>query len=223
MNATADSLLLVQGAYDYLVDEITSSRIRTGARLSENRIASDLGISRTPVREALQRLEQEGLVRRGSNARFTVAQPTIQEAEEACDLLVLLDTYLARRASERMSAEQKAELLGLVQTMTEAAEAGDRDAWAESDIQFHRLLNSIADNALVSATVKETRRRVQRFWLQAPSMEGRLLACSHEHLDMAQAMIDRDDEAIGKAVEVHVLHMRERVVELLRVTSVLFG
>ena len=223
MNATADSLPFVQGAYDYLVDEITSSRIRTGARLSENRIASDLGISRTPVRGALQLLEQEGLVRRGSNARFTGAQPTIQEAEEACDLLVLLDTYLARRASERMTDAQKTELLGLVQTMTEAAEAGDRDAWAQSDILFHRLLDSIADNALVSATVKETRRRVQRFWLQAPSKEGRLLACSHEHLDMAQAMIDRDDEAIGRAVEVHVLHMRERVVELLRVTSVLFG
>jgi DNA-binding GntR family transcriptional regulator len=223
MAVATDSMLLVQSAYDYLVEEITSSRIRTGARLSENRIATDLGISRTPVREALQRLEKEGLVRRGGNARFTVAQPTIKEAEEACDLLVLLDTFLAKRASERMNDEQKAQLLDLVETMTAAAEAGDREAWAESDIHFHRLLNSIADNALVSETVKETRRRVQRFWLQAPSMEGRLLACSHEHLDIAQAMIDRDDNAIARAVEAHVSHMRERVVELLRVTSVLFG
>ena len=54
-------------------------------------------------------------------------------------------------------------------------------------------------------------------------MEGRLLACSHEHLDIAQAMINRDDEGIERAVEAHVSHMRERVVELLRVTSVLFG
>jgi len=223
MTTTADSMLLFQSAYDYLVDEITSSRIRTGARLSENRIASELGISRTPVREALQRLEQEGLVRRGSNARFTVAQPTIKEAEEACDLLVILDTYIARRASELLSDEQKAELLDAVENMTAAAESGDRDAWAQADLQFHRLVNSIADNALVWETVRETRRRVQRFWLQAPSMEGRLVACSNEHRDLAQAMIDRDDAAIAQAVEVHISHMRERVVELLRATSVLFG
>ncbi len=223
MTAIADSMLLVQSAYDYLVAEITSSRIRTGERLSENRIASDLGISRTPVREALQRLEQEGLVKRGGNARFTVAQPTIEEAEEACDLLVLLDTYIAKRASERLSDAQKAELLASVERMEAAARLGDRDAWADADILFHRLLNSIAANALVSATVKETRRRVQRFWLQAPSMESRLVECSQEHSDLAQAMIERDDAAIAEAVEVHISHMRERVVELLRVTSVLFG
>lgn len=223
MAAIADSMLLVQSAYDYLVAEITSSRIRTGERLSENRIASDLGISRTPVREALQRLEQEGLVKRGGNARFTVAQPTIEEAEEACDLLVLLDTYIAKRASERLNDEQKVELLAAVDRMEAAAKAGDRDGWAEADILFHRLLNSIAANALVSMTVKETRRRVQRFWLQAPSMEGRLVECSQEHSDLAQAMIARDDDAIAEAVEVHISHMRERVVELLRVTSVLFG
>ena len=223
MNATADSMLLVQSAYDYLVDEITSSRIRTGARLSENRIASELGISRTPVREALQRLEQEGLVRRGGNARFTVAQPTIQEAEDACDLLVLLDTYIAKRAASRLTEEHKAELLESVERMAQAAESGDRDAWAESDILFHRLLNRIADNALVSDVVRETRRRVQRFWLQAPSMEGRLVECSREHRELAQAMIDRDDEVIAEAVEVHISHIRERVVELLRATSVLFG
>lgn len=223
MTTTTDSHLLVMNAYDYLVAEITSSRIRTGARLSENRIATDLGISRTPVREALQRLEQEGLVRRGSNARFTVAQPTIKEAEEACDLLVLLDTYLAQRASERLTESEKQELLASVETMSAAAITGDRYAWSEADLAFHRLLNRIADNALISSTVKETRRRVQRFWLQAPSMEGRLVECSQEHEDLARAMIERDDEAIAEAVEVHILHMRERVVELLRVTSVLFG
>lgn len=223
MTPTTDSMLLVQSAYDYLVEQITSSRIRTGERLSENRIATDLGISRTPVREALQRLEQEGLVRRSGNARFTVAQPTTAEAEEACDLLVLLDTYLATRASERMTESQRDELLAAVENMEAAARTQDRDAWAEADILFHRLLNSIAANALVSSTVKETRRRVQRFWLQAPSMESRLIECSQEHRDLTNAMIERDNDAIAEAVEVHISHMRERVIELLRVTSVLFG
>jgi len=64
----------VDSAYDWLLGEITGFRIRSGAPLSENRIASRLGISRTPVREALQRLEKEGLVKRSDSARFTVSQ-----------------------------------------------------------------------------------------------------------------------------------------------------
>lgn len=218
-----DSKPLVQIAYDHLVGEITSFRIRTGGQLSENKIATDLGISRTPVREALQRLEKEGLVRRGDNARFTVAQPTLREAEEACDLLELLDTSLAQRAAARLDDEGRAALLASVEEMERAARTGDRESWSEADLAFHRLLNGIADHDLIAVTVKEVRRRVQRFWLQAPTMEGRLVECSEEHRELARAMVAHDDEAIAQAVNVHIRHMRERVVDLLRATSVLFG
>lgn len=223
MVVTDEGIPLVQIAYDHLIGEITTFRIRTGGQLSENRIATDLGISRTPVREALQRLEKEGLVRRGENARFTVAQPTIREAEESCDLLVLLDTALAQRAAARLTDEDRAALMAAVEDMNAAARSGDRETWSEADLAFHRLLNRIADHELIAAMVKEVRRRVQRFWLQAPSMEGRLVECSEEHLALAQAMVARDDDAIAEAVELHIRHMRERVVELLKATSALFG
>jgi DNA-binding GntR family transcriptional regulator len=190
----------VQAAYDFLLAEITGFRVRTGAPLSENRIATRLGISRTPVREALQRLEKEGLVKRTDNARFTVSQLTPQEANDACDMLELLDTYVARKASALLTAEDADSLLAAVDDMRRAADSGDKAAWAEADLAFHRLINGIAGNALVAETVKETRRRVQRFWLHAASLQSRLVVCS---------------AAIEPAVKEHIDHMRERILDLL--------
>lgn len=223
MTTVDDSHSRVQSAYDFLVDEIMAFRIRTGAPLSENRIASQLGISRTPVREALQRLELEGLVKRTENARFTVSQPTTKEASDACDLLEVLDTYIAKRAADRLTPEQRDELRSSVQRMRTAAGSGDRQAWSQADLAFHRLINGIADNTLVAETVKETRRRVQRFWLHAASVQQRLVMCSDEHAVLAEAIIEKDYDAIGPAVKEHISHMRERILDLLQTTAMIFG
>ncbi len=213
----------VQGAYDFLLAEITAFRVRTGAPLSENRIATQLGISRTPVREALQRLEKEGLVKRTDNARFTVSQLTPQEANDACDLLEVLDTYIAKKAASLLTAADQAVLLASVDDMRSAAESGDKARWSEADLAFHRVINSIAGNALVADTVKETRRRVQRFWLHAASLQSRLVDCSDEHAVLAQAMISKDYAAIEPAVKEHIDHMRERILDLLRTAAMFLG
>jgi DNA-binding GntR family transcriptional regulator len=213
----------VQSAYDFLLDEITTFRVRTGAPLSENRIATQLGISRTPVREALQRLEKEGLVKRTDNARFTVSQLTPQEANDACDLLEVLDTYIAKRAASLLTAVDQAALLASVEAMRRASQSGDKAAWSEADLAFHRLINGIAGNALVAEAVKETRRRVQRFWLHAASLQSRLIACSDEHAVLAEAMIAKDYDAIEPAVKSHIDHMRERILDLLATAAMFLG
>ena len=190
----------VDSAYDWLLGEITGFKIRSGAALSENRIAAQLGISRTPVREALQRLEKEGLVKRGDNARFAVSQLTIQEVNDACDLLEVLDTYVCRKASSKMNEADVALLRESVDEMQRAAADDDRASWSAADLAFHRTVNSIAGNQLVADTVKETRRRIQRFWLRAASAQSRLQACSQEHLVLAEAIVNQDYEAIEPAV-----------------------
>lgn len=210
-------------AYEWLLAEITGFRIRSGAPLSENRIATQLGISRTPVREALQRLEKEGLVKRTDNARFSVSQLTIAEVNDACDLLEVLDTYVCRKASSKMTPEQTEQLRASVAEMTLAAVADDRASWSAADLAFHRTVNSIAGNQLVADTVKETRRRVQRFWMRATSFQSRLEACSQEHLILANAIIAQDYEAIEPAVKEHVGHMRRRMIEMLESAAAVLG
>ena len=67
---------LVTDAYDYLVEAITSFKLPTNAPISENKLATQLGISRTPIRQALQRLESEGLITKSDSSRFSVALVT---------------------------------------------------------------------------------------------------------------------------------------------------
>ena len=70
-------------AYEWLIAAITSFRIPTNSQISENKLAAELGVSRTPVREALKRLETEGIVKRGEAGRFTVAMLTSKDVDEA--------------------------------------------------------------------------------------------------------------------------------------------
>src|SRR5690625_2457360 len=223
MTAVGERASRVKDAYEYLLAEISSFRLRTGAPLSENRIASELGISRTPVREALQLLEKEGLVKRSDSARYAVSQLTIQEANDACDMLEVLDAYLARKAAMNMTAEQTAALREYVELMREAAVAGDSQAWSNADTKFHKTLNAVAGNELVASTVKETRRRIQRFWLRAASLHHRLESCSDEHAVLVEAMVDKDFDAIESAVSEHIGHMRERVLDMLRNAALFMG
>jgi DNA-binding GntR family transcriptional regulator len=213
----------VDTAYEWLLAEITGFRIRSGAPLSENRIASQLGISRTPVREALQRLEKEGLVKRTDNARFTVSQLTIQEVNDACDLLEVLDTYVCRKASSKLTQDDIELLKASVAEMQRSAAADDRNSWSAADLAFHRTVNTIANNQLVADTVKETRRRIQRFWMRASSLQSRLEACSQEHLVLANAIIAQDYDAIEPAVKEHIGHMRHRMLEMLESAAALLG
>jgi len=213
----------VDSAYDWLLGEITGFRIRSGAPLSENRIAGQLGISRTPVREALQRLEKEGLVKRSDNARFTVSQLTIDEVNDSCDLLEVLDTYVCRKASSQMTEADVAALKQSIEEMRRAAAADDRVSWSAADLAFHRLVNGIAGNQLVADTVKETRRRIQRFWLRAASLQSRLEACSQEHLVLATAIIEKDYDAIEPAVKEHIGHMRRRMLDMLESAAAILG
>jgi DNA-binding GntR family transcriptional regulator len=213
----------VDGAYEWLLGEITGFRLRSGSALSENRIADQLGISRTPVREALQRLEKEGLIRRTNNARFTVSQLSVDEVNDACDLLEVLDTYVCRKAANQLTDADVAALTQSIDEMRHAAAADDRASWSAADLAFHRLVNGIAGNQLVAETVKETRRRIQRFWLRTSSLQSRLEACSQEHLVLAEAMINKDYDAIEPAVKEHIGHMRQRILDMLESAAAILG
>jgi len=215
---------LVDVAYEHLLERITSFRAKAGAPLSEVKISKELNISRTPIREALQRLEKEGLVQRTESSRFTVAQISIKEVNEACDLLEILDTYIFSAASQKLSDEDAAELRRSVKKMTDACDENDRTSWTEADRTFHHILSRVAGNELVADTVLETRRRVQRFWIRSTVGQfDRLHTCTIEHSQLVDAIINKDVAAIGPAVSEHIGHLRENVVSLLTTVALLTG
>jgi DNA-binding GntR family transcriptional regulator len=208
---------MVDSVYAELLAAIVEARLGAGTPLSQNKLASRLGVSRTPVREALLRLERDGLVQRLPDAGFAVASITPEEVHEACDLLDLLDTYVYQRAAEKLSHEQLSDLLELAQSLVDSAESGDTEGWRAADKRYHAVIMSAAGNRFVRQYLQQTRQRVQRFWLQTPHFDGRLRTCSQDHVTLAQAMLDTDREMLSETVHAHIERMRDNV--LVRLES----
>lgn len=211
----ASSSTMVDDVYESLLTAITRAQLTAGTVLSQNKLAARMGVSRTPVREALLRLERDGLVQRVPDIGFAVATITAEEVNEACDLLEVLDTYVYQHAAKVMTRESIDELLALAATLVDSAESGDDETWRRADQDYHALVMEAANNRFVAQYLRETRRRVQRFWMQKPHFDGRLRTCSQDHVMLARAMADYDDSALSETVHAHIERLRANVLARL--------
>lgn len=213
---------LSDDAYEWLVAAITSFAIPTNSQISENKLATELGVSRTPVREALKRLESEGLIKKGEAGRFTVAMLTTKDVDEAIDLLLLCDTYMFRRAAENINVVDSKLLKESAEKMAHFASIGDRENWMKHDSIFHEVAMRAANNEIITEVSRVTRRRIQRFWARSLSGAHDLIACSDEHLDIAQSILNKDFLAISSLVEAHLAHLRANMHKIVQSTAVFF-
>ena len=218
---SADSL--GDDAYEWLISAITSFQIPTNSQISENKLAAELGVSRTPVREALMRLETEGLVKRGEAGRFVVAMLTNKDVDEAIDLLILCDNYMFRRASENLDNAGAVALQESSKNMAIAAKKSERDLWMKYDKIFHETVMRAADNEMIADISRVTRRRIQRFWARSVSGSRDLITCSDEHIDIADAIVGKDFPAIKRAVEDHLSHLRVNMHQIVDSMAPFFG
>jgi DNA-binding GntR family transcriptional regulator len=202
-------------AYEWLIAAITSFRIPTNSQISENKLAAELGVSRTPVREALMRLETEGLVRRGDAGRFVVAMLTSKEVDEAIDLMVLCDNYMFRRAASNIDNSAVIALQESAKNMARCAKSGNRDDWMKYDKIFHETIMRAAENDMIADVSRVTRRKIQRFWARSISGARNLITCSEEHVEIADAIIGKDFPAIKRAVDDHLCHLRANMHEVV--------
>ncbi len=210
-------------AYEWLIAAITSFRIPTNYQISENKLAVELGVSRTPVREALKRLETEGLVKRGEDGRFTVAMLTAKDVDEAMDLLILCDTYMFQRAAKNIDNAGAQVLKESAHSMSECAAKGDRDGWIKYDKIFHETVMRAANNEMIAEVSRVTRRRIQRFWVHSVSGARDFVSCSDEHTEIAQGVIGKDMSSIKKSVEGHIGHLRVNMHEIVASMAPFFG
>ena len=206
---------LVEDAYASLLSAIAEARLGPGTPLSQNKLAVHLGVSRTPVREALLRLERDGLVQRKPDVGFVVAAITPEEVNEACDLLEVLDTFVYLRAAKALDAEELGVLLDLASQLVGHAEAGDAAAWKDADRRYHAIVMQGAGNRFVAEYLQQVRRRVQRFWMVKPHFDGRLRGCSQDHVALAQAMVDQDESVMSAYIHDHIERLRRNVLDRL--------
>jgi DNA-binding GntR family transcriptional regulator len=180
---------------------ILSGEVSAGAPLRQDDIARRLGVSRTPLREALQRLEAEGLVRLDVHKGAVVAKPSFAQVSEIFELQQVLEPIAGRNAISRSSESDVADLRRIL-----AYNAGldDPNAWEQGNVDFHSRLYAISGKPLLVEMIGVLRNRSGLYvHMLARSSEGRSRA-HHEHEEMVAALQAGDSPRLEMLIRQHL-------------------
>jgi DNA-binding GntR family transcriptional regulator len=170
-----------------------------------------LGISRTPVREALQQLVQEGLLQVIPGRAITVASPSIQEVLDALHVRELLEPELVRLAAEALPEEALTRLRVLTEEMERAARAGDRPAWSKADIKWHETLCNHCPNRLLGQMVLQARNRIFNKIADEHVNNQYLIEGTLEHKQIVEALSARESQRVEQLMVDHIRNVRENM------------
>lgn len=192
-------------AYERIKEAIRTQVLLPGEALTETRLSKLLGISRTPVREALQKLVQEGLAETAPGQAVTVATRTVQDVLDVVHIRSLLEPEQVRLATEVISAKQIDVLETVMQEMERAAQKNDLAAWSKSDAVFHNVLKEACPNKLLAETVVQLKNRVHHMAnFDTQINPDRLISCTQEHRNVVNAVKAKDAKAAKAAMEEHI-------------------
>jgi DNA-binding GntR family transcriptional regulator len=201
-----ENLSLSERAYRRVRDAIVRGQIAAGAKLSERGLAGSLGISPQPVREALRRLEAEGMVVTQPRSGTVVATIGPERLAELGRIRMALEGAAAALAAERMTDADLAALAGVVQEMRAATEAADREALAELNERFHTLLHAVAGQSFIARSLESLRAYDQQGQLRAlGSRPNAMPQALREHIGILAALKKRDPELAEARMRQHVL------------------
>jgi DNA-binding GntR family transcriptional regulator len=205
-----------QRVYQRLKQMILDNELQSGAFVLQEELGAMLGVSRTPIREALIRLESEGLVEIRPRHGMRVLPVSIAAMREIYEVLTALEALAARLVAERgLSRHQLVALDAAVSDMDAALASSDLDAWAEADQRFHALLVAFSNNSRLIdmvETVVDQSYRVRRLTLR---LRPKPIASNADHRAVVTAIRKRNPD---EAYKVHERHRRvsgEMLIELL--------
>jgi DNA-binding GntR family transcriptional regulator len=221
----ANEPLADQSLPDAVVDRlraaISSGMYAPGERLVERRLAHEFGISHIPLREALARLTEEGLVVRLPRRGARVASLTPRMMEEVSSVRVVLEQFVVRRLKGRFTPEAHAGLQAIVGQMTLAAEQRDLVGVHELDQQFHQRLWELTDNTLLVELAAQMRSRTSHFYRAAAAAlaPDELRMHAHSHQELLDVIASGDQRAAERAMQRHVEDAAQRIAETQVVTG----
>ncbi len=199
-------------AYDRLLEMILDGSLGAGTLLQEQALAHHLNISRTPVREALVRLETEGLVTRHAGRVLVVREVPVKEFMEILRVRSVLETEAVGLACERIPAATLRELRERFESLLTSA-MPDADVQMKADDELHGTIVDACENAVLADLVRGLRRRTQL--LNLKSLPDRFAPGCREHLEIIAALERRDKEGARLALTVHLENVRQCVLRKL--------
>ena len=200
--------------YDSLKQAITTMNIYAedaNLRLDERELSERLEISRTPIREALARLEQEGLVRIVPRRGVFIVRKTKREILEMITVWAALESMAARLATERASDEEIAALRRMFTTFEGKQIQAQIDEYSESNISFHQTILGLAKCDLLKATADNLFVHMRSIRARTIAEEDRAKRSIVDHLHIIEALEKRDPDLAERLVREHTLNLADHV------------
>ena len=214
-NNFKDRKSLGQNVFEYLKKAIIDQTIEPGSRLVESKLADMLGISRTPLREALHKLEREDWIEKIPSGGFQVVKLTKDEIEQTFGIRSVLEAYAAQLAAEK---HQEKDLIPLEKKMMECQKClGDKDSTKleQLNTEFHDLLYSLSQSPKLIKMINQLRAQIARFRKIILTDEGYAEQSFKDHIEMLEAIKNRDGQTVEHLVRQHILKGKKIVLNNL--------
>jgi len=224
---------LQEKVYGVIRDSITKNDLLPGQGLAIEKLAQELGVSPTPVREALARLVGDGLVERTQNKIAFVAKITIEDVHQVYEVRKLLEPYAASLTTKRLSSghnledklrgvkQEVGEIQGILTTATISLTSSQYEAYLGIDLQLHEImLEALGDTLLakVFSLVGKHSLRIRSFAeaIAGPSRGEVIHNITGEHLVIIEALLGKDSERVQEAVKQHLDNAKERTLKAIK-------
>ncbi len=208
------SVSLADCVFERLENDILSGKYAYGEILTETRLCEEMGVSRTPIREAIRRLQQENILREIGKG-MVVNGITKEDILDILDIRARIEGIAARRAAENMSEEQKKALVNAVDLQEFYVSKSDPDHVQQQDHEFHEIIYAGCGSITLQNTLVPLHKKAQKFRRASVEKITRATASTEEHRRICQAILDGDAEAAEAAMNEHIRHARESMLEQL--------
>ncbi len=197
--------LLKDRAYTEILRRILDGELQPGTFLAERTLADRLGMSKTPVRAAIGRLEAEGFVTVSPQQGIVVRELSIREIVDHFDIRMALETFVVRRLSGKLTEGQEEELRKNLADQEREVEAGNVPDYYELDAEFHMLLCGFLDNQEIVRVMEHQRLKLHRIIIRVLHQDiGRLRPGFEEHVAIANAVIENEAEIAAALIHRHL-------------------
>ena len=198
-----------------LREAIRKGVLKPGERLMEIQLAEELGVSRTPIREAMRKLELEGYIVMMPRRGTYVASMSIRDINEIFEIRTVLESLSSGLAAERITQEELERLQRLMLKISGYVKIGNMEKIVATDIEFHDVLYQAARNGRLVGIISNLRDQLTRFRTLSMSFPGRLEATLEEHRNMVEAIAQGDVSAAQKAAEAHMEHSEQVLLQAI--------
>ena len=189
--------------YNALKEQIVTGEVMPGERITVMQVAEEFGVSAMPVREALKRLQQEGLVTITPHAGAQVVKSNVKQYQEITQIRILLEPYAAMLATQRLDGQDLEHLEKMLAEMELCVESGDSRTYSELNTKFHQYIYSCCGNATLIETInslwEKTRMSKNVFLME----RDRMPLSIQEHKECLECLRKRDPEAVREAFDRH--------------------